>query len=171
MINICKEKGALTVLDTNGKALIKGISANPTIIKPNLIELSQILNKPELNELNFSSSMENAIYSIIREAKALLNQELEIVLITLGNNGALLIMKDMVLYGNVNIENIIDTVGSGDSFLAGFVLNYFQKKAIFDCFTCAIACGAANTLIQGPGIFKIEDVKKLIEKVEIIELS
>ena len=170
LINICKEKGAITVLDTNGKALIKGISANPKIIKPNLVELSQILNNPELNELNFSH-IEKAVEFIIREAKKLLNREIEIILITLGNNGAILITKNIVLYGNVHVDKVIDTVGSGDSFLAGFVSNFFHKKKLRDCFRCSLASGAANTLIQGPGIFKIEDVKQLIEKVEIIELS
>jgi 1-phosphofructokinase family hexose kinase len=169
MINISKEKGAMTALDTNGKALIKGISANPTIIKPNLVELSQILNKPELNELNFSNIL-NTVNSIIQEAKTLLNQELKVVLITLGNNGAILINKDLMIYGNVHVDKI-DTVGSGDSFLAGFILGNFLKKDFFDLFKLAIACGAANTLIQGPGIFKKEDVEKLIKKVEIIDLS
>ena len=170
MINICKEKGAVTVLDTNGNALIRGMNSNPNIIKPNLLELSQILSNPSLSELDFSNN-EKAVDSIIQEAKFLLNKELEIILITLGNKGAILINKDLILYGKVNVKNIIDTVGSGDSFLAGFVLNLFLKKDLFDCFKYAIACGAANTLIQGPGIFRREDVKDLIEKTEISKLS
>ena len=71
----------------------------------------------------------------------------------------------------MKIENVIDTVGSGDSFLAGFVLNYYKKKDIMESFKKGIACGAANTLIPGPGIFKIEDVKKIIKDVNVVELN
>ncbi len=170
LIDISKKKGASTILDTNGEPLKRGIKANPEIIKPNLFELSQILNNPEINKLDFSDIFKSCKL-IVKKAETLLNQELKIILVTLGENGAILIKKDIVLYGNVKVENVIDTVGSGDSFLAGFMLNYLKKKKINDCFKNAIACGAANTLIPGPGIFKIEDVKKIIKNVKIFELN
>ena len=40
-----------------------------------------------------------------------------------------------------------------------------------ECFKIAIACGAANTLIPGPGIFHSEDVKKIIKKVNLINCN
>ncbi len=170
MINICKEKRVLTILDSNGPALINGIKANPNIIKPNLVELSQILNNPKLNELNLSDITVACKY-LVNQAKNLLNKELKIILITLGSNGAILLTKNLVLYGNVIVNNVIDTVGSGDSFLAGFVLNYFLKIDLKQCFKYAIACGAANTIIPGPNIFNNKDVKTLLKKVDIMELS
>ena len=170
MINTCKNKGAITVLDTNGPALVNGVKANPHIIKPNLVELSQILNEPKLNEFKFSDIIQTS-REIVNKAKVLLNKDLEVVLITLGDKGAICLTNDSVVYGNVQINEVIDTVGSGDSFLAGFMLGYFQKKDLTECFKLAIACGAANTLIPGPGIFHIEDVKKIIKKVKIFSLN
>ena len=169
LINLCKDRGATTVLDTNGEALIYGVKANPKIIKPNLVELSQILNRPELIEINLSN-ITDACKSIAKNARQLLNKELEIILITLGDKGAILLTNNLVLYGNVEIDKVIDTVGSGDSFLAGFVLNYLFKEDLLECFKYAIACGAANTLISGPGVFKLEDVKKISKEVEINQL-
>ena len=170
MINTCKTKGALTVLDTNGPALVNGVKANPHIIKPNLFELSQILNEPNLNELDFSDNIQTS-KEIVKKAKVLLNKDLEVVLITLGDKGAICLTNETIIYGNVQIDEVVDTVGSGDSFLAGFILGYFQKKDLTECFKLAIACGAANTLIPGPGIFHIEDVKKIIKKVKIFNLN
>jgi 1-phosphofructokinase family hexose kinase len=170
LINISKKKGAFAILDSNGEPLKIGIKANPEVIKPNLLELSQILNNPEINKLDFSD-ISKPCNLIVKKAKTLLNQELKIILVTLGDKGAILIERDAVFYGNVKVNKAIDTVGSGDSFLAGFILNYFEKKKIKDCFKNAIACGAANTLIPGPGIFKIEDVKRIIKNVKIFELN
>jgi len=170
MINLCKEKTAITALDSSGPALINGIKANPNIIKPNLVELSQILDKPELNDISFSDISETCSL-IANEAKALLNAELNIILVTLGENGAICITQDKSYYGNVQVDDVIDTVGSGDAFLAGFILNYLLKKEILECFKYAIACGAANTQIPGPGIFLKETVEELMKKVEIIDLS
>ncbi|MHA1438054.1 MAG: 1-phosphofructokinase family hexose kinase [Promethearchaeota archaeon] len=170
MIKFCNKVKATTILDSNGSALVRGIKASPNIIKPNLLELSQILKNSDLNKLNLSKiSISRSI--IVKEAKSLLNDELEIILITLGNKGALCLTKHKDFYGNVKLSNVIDTVGSGDSFLAGFVLNYFLKKDLQECFKYAIACGAANTLIPGPGIFSSNMVKKILERVEIIDLS
>ena len=170
LIDISKKIGSTSILDTNGVPLIKGIKAKPEIIKPNLLELSQILNNPEINKLVFSDIFKSCKL-IVKKAKTLLNEELKIILVTLGENGAILIKDGITLYGNVKVENVIDTVGSGDSFLAGFALNYFEKKELYDCFKNAIACGAANTLIPGPGIFKLGDVKKIIKNVKIFELN
>lgn len=170
LITSCNEKGASCVLDTSGNALLEGIKANPKIIKPNLVELSQILKDPNLNRVDLSN-IDNACKIIVERANLLLNNELEIVLITLGDKGAIFLSEDKVLYGNVIVDNVIDTVGSGDSFLAGFVLSYALNKDLKECFKHAIACGAANTLTLGPGIFHAEDVRRLLKKIEIKEIE
>ena len=169
-INQSKSKKVITILDTSSSALIKGVKANPTIIKPNLVELSQILNKPELNEINFTNLKISCI-NLIQEAKPLLNNNLKIILITLGEHGAICLTKSEAYYGNVKVDSPIDTVGSGDAFLAGFIYNYSKGNEIFDCLKYAIASGAANTLIPGPGIFKNEDMQKLLKNVEIENLN
>ncbi|TFG02775.1 MAG: hypothetical protein EU542_04075 [Promethearchaeota archaeon] len=169
-INSCREIGLETALDANGTSLTEGIKAKPTIIKPNLLELSQILRDPKLNDLNFSDNHQ-ALDFIMNNASKLLDEKTKIILITLGKNGAILLTKNKHFYGNIKVEQVIDTVGSGDSFLAGFILNYFKKKDMLECFKHALACGAANTLIPGPGIFKKEDAMKLYKKIILVELS
>jgi len=169
LIKICNDLNAITVLDTSGRALINGVKANPHLIKPNLFELSQILNIPTINELDFTDKIETS-REIVRKAKVLLKNGLKIILITLGEKGAIYLTNDTILYGNVEIDDIVDTVGSGDAFLAGFILGYYKEKDLIECFKLAIACGAANTLIPGPGIFNKKDVKKILKKVEIFNL-
>jgi 1-phosphofructokinase family hexose kinase len=169
-INLCKSKDGITVLDTSTSALINGIKANPTIIKPNLLELSQILNKSELNNLDLSDYA-TACKILIKEARPLLNEDLKIILITLGENGAICLTKSEAFYGNVKIENVVDTVGSGDAFLAGFIFSFSSGKDNFESLKCAIASGAANTLIPGAGILKKEEVKELLKNVILEKLN
>lgn len=169
LIKICKKNKAITVLDSSGIPLISGVTANPHIIKPNLTELAQILQKPDLNKIN-RLNIPEACNILTREARPLLNNELKIILITLGDKGAICLTKNIALYGDVKVEKVKDTVGSGDAFLAGFVYNYAQEKSIEECFRYAIACGAANTKISGPGIFSLDDVVAISKKIKIIEI-
>ncbi len=170
LIKYCKEKGVSCVLDTSGNALLEGIKAKPKIIKPNLVEISLILGEPELNKLDFND-ISGACIILFDEAKQLLNDELKIILVTLGEKGALCLTKDLEIHGNCKIDKAVDTVGSGDSFLAGFISSYFLKKDVKMCFKTAIACGAANTLIPGPGMFTKKAVEEIIEKVKILEFD
>ena len=166
LIEECKKKGAITVLDSSEKALIQGIKANPKIIKPNLKEFCQIVNDLRISDISWINFDED-ILKIINNAKILLNDDLEIILITLGDKGALCITKNEILYGNIFLDNAIDSVGSGDSFLSGFIVKYFFNESIFNSFKNALACGTANTLLAGPGIFNKEDVERLLNYVEM----
>ncbi len=166
LISEVKKRGACTILDTSGEGLIKGIAANPTMIKPNLIELNQILNGSLAIKQDFTINYED-IVKISKLAKNLLNNELEIILITLGEKGAILVKNNIILYGFIEIRGAIDTVGCGDAFLAGFIYNYFQEKSFLDCFKLALACGTANALTPGPGILKKKDVDMLLSKTKI----
>jgi len=173
LIEGCKKQNIITALDSSGPALIEGVRAHPTIIKPNLKELSQILDKPPLNEGIFQqeNTQEEALEKIIERAKPLIRSSIEILLITLGSKGAICITKNHIFTGNIQLNKVIDTVGSGDAFLAGFILKVFYKKPIKVCFKNALASGAANTQTVGPGILKREIFEKLLDKVKMKEIQ
>jgi len=170
LINIANQYQTITCLDSSGQALNFGIKANPNIIKPNLVELSQILNDPNIRNLDFTNPFKKC-KRIINKAIDLLNEDLRIILITMGKEGAILLNNDIALYGNVNVErNIIDIIGSGDAFLAGFITLYSKERELLTCFKNAIAAGAANTLQKGPGFLKYDDYNNLLKKVEISKI-
>ncbi len=170
LIQLSKKKGAKCALDSSGKELTNGIKAHPHIIKPNLIELSQILDLEELRSLEFKEP-EQDCRKIIKQAKTLLKDGIEIILITLGAKGAIILTSNYAYYGKIEIKNVIDTVGSGDSFLAGFLVTYIHNKNLEDCFKYALAAGAANTMKYGPGIFNFDLVNQLIRRIELIKIN
>jgi 1-phosphofructokinase family hexose kinase len=171
LIKLAKKQNTLTCLDSSGNPLIEGIKANPTIIKPNLIELNQILDKKIIKNIDLNEPSK-AYSTIIEETKILLNNELQTIAITLGKKGALLLTEEYNLFGNVLIDKpILDTVGSGDSFLAGLTTQYIKTKNILESFGYAIAAGAANTLKIGPGILNYNDFTALLRHVVIKKIN
>ncbi len=170
LIKICKKKGGICILDTDEMPLIEGLKSNPFIIKPNLLELSYILRDETIINLDFSEPV-LACIRLIDKSKKLLYNNTKIVLITLGENGAILMTNSVIKYGYLRLENIVDTVGSGDSFLAGFILFFFRHNDLDKAFRYALATSAANIQNPGPGIFDYKNVEIYLEKVKIIDLN
>ncbi|MFX1396628.1 MAG: 1-phosphofructokinase family hexose kinase [Promethearchaeota archaeon] len=125
LIKQAKNIGAFSILDSSGEAMKRGLIAQPYIIKSNLVEIAEILENPGLRVLNFKDLMKD-INIISKSGNRLLDENIKIILITLGEYGALMITKERVLYGNISIDNVLDTVGSGDAFLGGFIASYYR---------------------------------------------
>ncbi|MBN1803603.1 MAG: hypothetical protein JW891_18985 [Candidatus Lokiarchaeota archaeon] len=171
MIRQIRIKGATTVLDSSGEALKLAILSGPTIVKSNLLELSQILGDPNLINLSFKNIKEDFKF-ISDKVKFLLEKyHIKIGLITLAHRGAILVTSDQIIYGNLKIDNPLDTVGSGDAFLGGFISQFVQNNPLETSFKLALACGAANTLKIGPGQFDAEVAFNLQKKVELCYLD
>ncbi|TFF98008.1 MAG: hypothetical protein EU547_02730 [Promethearchaeota archaeon] len=171
LIKIIKKRQAISILDSSGIPLIKGCKAEPRIIKPNLKELSQILNKKEIQSLTFKDPIKDSS-ELIQQANKLLSVDLSLILITLGEKGSIILSNEYAYFGRVDLnEKIIDTVGAGDSFLAGFMVEYSQGKDILTCFRNAIAAGAASCLEMGPGILNRKTKTRLLKKIMIKEIT
>jgi 1-phosphofructokinase/tagatose 6-phosphate kinase len=68
------------------------------------------------------------------------------------------------------IETVVSTVGSGDAFLAGFIASRFQRTEVPDCLRFGLACGAANTLRYGAGVFDPNEVERLYKTTAVSEV-
>ena len=68
-------------------------------------------------------------------------------------------------------ETIVSSVGSGDSFLAGFVASHFEKRNVGECLRRGLACGAANTQRFGAGVFDAAEAERLYESTAVIEVN
>jgi 1-phosphofructokinase family hexose kinase len=158
LIKTARDAGCWVHLDASGEPLSKGIEAAPHLIKPNLKEASALLGRP-------ITSVEDAILA----GRELHSRGAETVLISLGALGAVAVNEQSVLHGTAPQVKTVSTVGSGDSFLAGWTVAATQGMMASDCLRNAIACGTANCLAQSPGIFPISWVRQLLPQVEIRE--
>ncbi len=120
-INQLKQQGKQTLLDTSGEALRVGLQANPTIIKPNVDELQQLTGKTLEDEGD-----------ILRAARQLLNKELRLVVVSMGQQGALFVEQESALHATPPTVNVKKTFGAGDAMVAGLIAAQLQNLTLAD---------------------------------------
>ncbi|VAX31058.1 1-phosphofructokinase [hydrothermal vent metagenome] len=156
IIEIFKSRGAMVILDTDGDALRVGINGLPDVIKPNLHELSRLVGR-RLHKKD----------EIISAANDLRNQGIGIVLVSMGADGILLLgEKEQYLASppKVKVEN---TIGAGDSAIAGFVYGLSEGKTLKEALAYAVAAGTATTLKPGTALCHKEDFLKLLPQINV----
>lgn len=117
VIQLVKEKEATFVIDTTGEDLMTALSQKPLLVKPNNHELA------ELFETTFQS-----IEDIIPYGKELLTKGAQHAIISMAGDGALLFTNDSVYQSNVLKYPLKNSVGAGDSMIAGFIGNFEKTK-------------------------------------------
>ncbi|MCD6272956.1 MAG: 1-phosphofructokinase [Deltaproteobacteria bacterium] len=156
IIEIVKNRGATVVLDTDGDALKVGIDGHPDVIKPNIHELSR-LKGTELKEMA----------DIIKAARSIRKQGVKIVLISMGAEGILLVSEKEGYVASPPKVKVQNTIGAGDSAVAGFIYGLTQGKELKDALTFAVAAGTATTLKPGTALCQKNIFLGLISKIKL----
>ena len=150
---IAKDKKAKLIVDTSGEALKKVLKTGAYLIKPNVGELAKLVGVAslEMEEVNAAAK------KIIASGGA------EIVVVSLGPQGAALVTKDS--YDYVPAPNVAkkSTVGAGDSMVGGMVWALSQNKNLKEVLRWGVACGSAATMNEGTQLFKKEEAQRLFE--------
>ena len=133
-----KQKGAKIVADATGKLLVNVLKHNPFLIKPNKEELEEIFeDEIKTNE------------EIILYAKKLQEMGAENVLISMDQDGAILITKDKkVLHSKAPKGKLVNSVGAGDSMVAGFLTGFITYDDYEKAFKMGIAAGSASAFSE-----------------------
>lgn len=156
MIGECRQKKAITVLDSRGKALKFGMRAKPTMAKPNLSELEQ-----------YFGEQIQGVQHIALKAKKLLDNGIGYVFVSLGSDGMIALHENDCLLCSAPQVKVADTVGSGDATVAGLVVGFRRQFSFSEMCRMAVACGASNAMHAGPGNIVGDEVAQLMEEVEI----
>jgi 6-phosphofructokinase 2 len=152
---IAKKIHAKFIVDTSGEALQQAVKEGVYLIKPNLNELAALTGKKLLNKED-----------IVSESRAIISSgECEIIVVSLGAEGALLVTKDKAVQFIPPAVEKKSTVGAGDSMVAGIVLSLQQNKPAEEAVKFGVACGTAATMNAGTELCKLIDVQKLITEV------
>jgi fructose-1-phosphate kinase PfkB-like protein len=83
------------------------------------------------------------------------------VIVTQGKAGAMVSDGQSFWHAPAIDIQPISSIGSGDAFTAGLAAAISRGKSVPEACQLASACAAANALIPGSGILRIEDVKRL----------
>lgn len=156
LVGIVKEAGKKVILDTSGKLLEDGVEAKPTMIKPNIDEI-RMLTGNQCNDLT----------EIIEAAKQIQKSGVEIVAVSLGKDGSIVACEEGVYRAIVPKIDAVNTVGCGDSMIAGFALGLSEGLSIKETLRKASAISAAAALREETGFFVMEDMEQIFPRVEI----
>ncbi|MDY6231784.1 1-phosphofructokinase [Peptostreptococcus porci] len=154
IIDICKTNGADFVVDTSGSALIRAIKSKPLLIKPNIDEIGELFGKTFNNKED-----------VIPYGKKCLELGAKYVIVSMGSNGALFFDKDEVYYSPRVEGELVNSVGAGDSMLAGFVGSLKSGKSPIDSFKFSVACGTATAFCED--IADKKSVENILSKVVV----
>ncbi|HMF32910.1 MAG TPA: hexose kinase [Candidatus Lokiarchaeia archaeon] len=155
----CKAQG----LDTSGPALQAGMGAHPSVVKPNLEELHELF--PD------APDSPDDVQTLLPFVDRFRETGVAVGAITLGNRGSLLWDSQTVLASAVEVPRVVDTVGCGDSFLAGMLVGILRDWDLDQIARVATAAAGANAMTAGAGLFLEEDFKSLRAKVQIEQIA
>lgn len=137
LIPLIKAHGADFVIDTTGQALLDTLSAQPLVIKPNHHELAALFNVELTGDAD-----------IVKYGHKLLDLGAKHVLVSMAGDGAFLITPDQVYKSTAPKGTVINSVGAGDSMIAGFVGTFSQTHDPLQSFETGLACGSATAFSE-----------------------
>lgn len=141
IMEMLKGKDIAIAVDTTGEALKKSLQFGPSLVKPNLRELEEFFNVPiETNE------------EIERYTRELQKMGATNIIVSMGGDGAYFLSKEgQSKFLAAPKGKVIDTVGSGDSMVAGFMYALKNNYSLEDAFKFSVSCGSATAFSEELG--------------------
>lgn len=125
------------IVDATGELLTNTLPLNPFLVKPNKSELEEIF------QIKLNSNEE-----IINKAKLLIEMGARNVIVSLAENGAILVTEDFAIHTNAPKGRAINSTGAGDSLVAGFIYEYSRSQDIKQAFLFGITSGSAGAFSE-----------------------
>lgn len=150
---------AKVVIDTSGAALEKVLlgDAKPYFIKPNIDELSELVNYTVTSDpLSISKALTNPLFDGVYG-----------ILVSLGPDGAFALVDNQPYLLKVPDIPIKNPTGSGDSTVAGILYGLQNQLKIEDTLKHAMACGVANAVQEKTGFINVIEERDLFSKIII----
>ncbi|MEQ3280995.1 1-phosphofructokinase [Finegoldia magna] len=145
-------------LDTTGDVLLKSLDYHPLLLKPNQAELEEIYGD------KFNSKEE-----IISYIKSTMIPKSENVICSLGSDGAIFVSANSSFYIPIVKGEVINSVGAGDSMVAGFIYAYLNEMSEEDMFKMAVASATATVFSYDMG--EKDQINEIFGKLKIINMG
>lgn len=149
-------RGKNVALDTSGEAFRQAVAAAPTVIKPNVAELSQYLGKPLTTQGH-----------LLDAARGLLRLGVQTVVVSLGEQGALFVEEGEAVQATPPAVVVQSTVGAGDAMVAGIVAGKQRRLPLSDCARLATAFAVDAVTHVGSGLTSREAIATILPQVTV----
>lgn len=143
-------RGVRAVVDATRDLLVNVLQYHPFLIKPNNHELGEIVGR-----------VLNTEDEIVAAARTLQEKGARNVLVSMAGDGALLLDEQGQTHRiGCPKGKVVNSVGAGDSMVAGFVAGYLQSGDYTTALRLGTACGSATAFSLG--LAKKEEIEKLL---------
>lgn len=153
-----KKRGAKLVLDSKSLSVEDIKDIKPWLIKPNQEELS-----------DYANCSVKTLKEALEQAKRYFANQAECVMVSMGEQGALLLADGKAYMAVPPKVQAVSTVGAGDSTIAGFLAAYSMGRTPKLCLKRAVACGTAACLTEGTLPPQIADIEAIYLQTKVYE--
>lgn len=162
--DMARSADAKLLLDADKDALKHGLQAGPDFVKPNQDEAERLLGQT-------IDSVDDAFLAArgIQDLLVSKGSQDPTVVVSLGKRGAVLVDRSVALFGVPPRIEAKSTIGSGDSFLGGYLVGEQRGLDVRQCFALGIASGAATAQSDGTRIGTRDEVEGALLGVVIHE--
>ncbi|EGP4754116.1 1-phosphofructokinase [Enterococcus faecium] len=146
---ICQEKGIHLIIDSSDQEVMDCLPYRPFLLKPNEEELSSWFGRKMVTDEDYF------VYG-----QRLVELGAENVLLSLGEEGAILFTKDRVIRGNSPKGKVVNAACAGDAMLGTFLAGYMNRRPLDETLRKSIAAGSSTAFRKG-----------LTDSLDVVELS
>lgn len=159
LIETANAAGIKVILDADGDVFRQGLAGIPYAVKPNVHELERYFERV------FNSDAE-----LLEAARLLIDKGIEIVQISLGKDGSLLVSKDEAYRARPFPITPLSTVGAGDSMVATMVYGFLHQMNLEQLARWCSTAGTITASKSGTQVCTIEEVRAKVGEISIMRL-
>jgi 6-phosphofructokinase 2 len=162
LIHAARERGDRVVVDTSGPALRAAAGEGAYLLKPNLRELRTLVD----DDGSGRGAVDARDLDVRDAAAECVERGLaEIVLVSLGGDGAVIASTDGVIALSAPEVVVESRIGAGDSMVAGAVSALARGRGVEEAARLAVAAGSAAVMTRGTELCRRQDVEHLLDGV------
>ena len=146
------DKNIPIVVDATKELLVNVLPYKPFLVKPNNHELGEV----------FGVTIKTK-EAVVQYAKELANEGARNILVSMAGEGAVLLAEDGNVYmSDAPVGVLKNSVGAGDSMVAGFLAGYLQTGSYEKAFQMGVCTGSASAFSEE--LATKEEVMSLLHK-------
>lgn len=160
LIVLANEYNKKVFLNTSASLLKVAVEASPYFVKLNKSQMEEYLGCTVINDID-----------IIQGGKYLSEDGIQIVIITLGEEGLIAFHNQYIYRIRVPKVLIVNSIGAGDSMVGGFISGLLRNYDFEFSLKMTAACATANVMEVEPGKVDMNNMKKIMNEIIITKSS
>ena len=160
LVRLANAAGCKAVVDAEGVPLIEAVKEKPFLIKPNLYELEHSFGRKA-----------QTIPDILRVCGWIISSGVEIVCVSMGENGAIIASRNEAFYAKALDIKPVGFQGAGDSMVAGICRAVTEGLGLDDMLRFGVAAASASLIREGTLLCRRADFEVLLRQTEVMPIT